>query len=350
MALTEDQAKAAYDSIQAKVASTARSIAHFENLIKVSKNAKDRAKAQVMLIKLKKQMGGYKETAAKAQNVLWETRGEYEKLLKGTERDAFMAINALFQNYDLGELAGKIFDYVKNGYSPDTISILLQDTKEYKERFAGNEERKKAGLPVLSPGEYLSTEASYRQIMQTAGLPPGFYDSKDDFSKFIGMNMSPSEIQQRVDLATQATILAPTGYREALKQMGIGEGEMVAYWLNEKKALPYIQKAAATAAVGAAAINQGLTFDTDYAASLATTGVSADQARQGYAQIASELPTLSNLGSIYGEEWDQRSSEESVFEGKQMDKRRKLASQERGSFSGGAGAARGGLGQRGGQR
>src|SRR5574342_3329 len=107
---------------------------------------------------------------ATAQNQLYESTGQYDKLLTGESRDAFMAINSLFKGYGLESLAGKIYEYVKNGYAADTISILLQDTAEYKQRFSGNEARKAAGLPVLSPGEYLAVEASYRQIMQSAGL------------------------------------------------------------------------------------------------------------------------------------------------------------------------------------
>jgi hypothetical protein len=56
-----------------------------------------------------------------------------------------------------------------------------------KRRFAGNQQRRKLGLPVLSPREYLETEAAYRQVMESAGLPRGFYDSPDDFSSWIGL-------------------------------------------------------------------------------------------------------------------------------------------------------------------
>src|SRR5690349_18371644 len=143
-------------------------------------------------------LGWINESKAKTQNKYYEATGQYDKLLSGTERDAFAAVNALFKNYGLESLASKIYDFVKNGYSADTISILLQDTKEYKERFAGNELRIKQGLPVLSAGEYLATEASYRQIMSQAGLPSGFYDSPSDFTGWIAGNVSPSEIQQRV--------------------------------------------------------------------------------------------------------------------------------------------------------
>lgn len=286
------------------------------------------------------------------QNKVYESKGQYENMLEGKNRDAFMAVRALFKQYGLESLAGKIFEYVKSGYSADTISILLQDTAEYKQRFVGNEARKKAGLPVLSPAEYLATETSYRQIMESAGLPSGFYDTPSDFAGFIGKNVSPTEIQSRVEGAVQATTLAPEDYKKALEKMGLSQGDMVAYWLDQKRAVPILTQIAATARVGAAAMSQGLGFDIDYSTELAKRGITGEQAAQGYSAIAAELEGMQTLGSIYGEQWNQRASEQAMFEGNagQLERKRRLASQERGAFSGAAGTARGGLAGRGGQQ
>jgi hypothetical protein len=288
----------------------------------------------------------------KVQNKIYEVTGQYDKLLTGSDRDAFTALNSLFSQYDLGSLAGKIFDYVKNGYSSDTISILLQDTKEYKERFIGNEERKKKGMGVLSPAEYLSVESSYRQIMQQGGMPLGFYDDKSDFSKFIGGDMSPTELQSRVNQATQATTLANPEYKKALNQMGISDADLAAYWLDPKKALPMLEKSAATAAIGAEALRKGLQFDPNYAENLATQGVTREQAAAGYTQLGAEYGGLKGLAGIYGGNWNQRMAEQAAFEGNVSagEQRKKLIQSEQGSFAGQAGAARGGLAQSGGAR
>lgn len=341
---TAEQAQAAYDALQAKLAATNRSITYFTNQLKGP--VAGRAKATKMLAALKVQLGTYKKQIPALQNNLWEATGQYDKLLTGENRDAFMAVNALFKDYGLESLAGKIYEYVKNGYSPDTVSILLQDTPEYKQRFAGNEKRRAAGLPVLSPAEYLATEASYRQIMQSAGMPSGFYDSHSDFNDWIGKNISPSEVQSRVEMATQATILSNPDYRKALNQMGIDDAHLTAYFLDTNRALPYLQKAAATAQVGAEALRSGLSFDQTYAEQLSTMGVSADQARQGYQQVAGELGTMGALGTIYGDAWSQRQSESAVFgtEGSAaaQTKQKRLLSQERGAFGGREGSAAGG--------
>jgi hypothetical protein len=287
-----------------------------------------------------------------AQNQYYTASGQYDKLLSGANRDAFMALESVFKQYGLGSLAGKIYDYVKNGYSSDTISILLQDTKEYKTRFAANEARVKAGLPVLSPADYINTENSYRQLLRASGLPAGFYDSSSDFTGWIAKDVSPTEIQSRLDLATQATALASPFYKQALNQLGIDDGHLAAHFLDSAKALPLLQKAAATAQIGAAALQQGLTFNKTYAEQLATTGVTADQAQQGYSQVANELQSMKELGNIYGSAWTQTESEGSVFgtDAAATAQKAGLITREKGSFSGASGAARGGLAQSGGAK
>ena len=265
--------------------------------------------------------------------------------LSGADRDAYLALTNLFDTYGLGTLAPKIYDYIKNGYSADTISILLQQTDEYKQRFAGNESRKKAGLPVLSPSEYLATEASYRQIMESAGLPSGFYDQPSDFTTWIGKNVSPTEIQSRVDLATQATTLSNPSYRQALNQMGISDSQLTSYFLDPTRALPTLQKSAATAAIGAEALQQGLTFDTQYAQQLATSGINQNTAHQGYAEIADTLGKYQTLAQIYGGSYSQRTAENAAFLGdaQAVQQQRNLAQREQANFGGATGTAQLGL-------
>lgn len=349
---TQDQLEMKLKANKARMSTLKSQIASWSTRMKVKGvSAASKKILQNRINASQKLLDSLAKQSTEAQNEIYKITGQYEKLLSGTDRDAYAAVTALFKSYGLESLAGKVYEYVKNGYSADTVSILLQDTKEYKERFAGNEERKKAGLPVLSAGEYLATEASYRQIMESAGLPSGFYDQPSDFNKWIARNVSPSEIQTRVDLATQATILANPNYKKALNQMGISDSDLTAYFLDEKKALPYLQKSAATAAIGAQAIQNNLAFDQAYAEGLATSGITAEQAGQGYAQIAQEADTMGKLGSIYGSTYGQREAEEATFRGGAAAKKRSsLASKERAAFSGAAGGARAGFGQRGGAR
>ena len=70
------------------------------------------------------------KTIPTLQNKVYEETGQYDKLLTGTDRDAFLALKTVFEGYGLGTLADKIYNYVKNGESADTISIQLQDSPE----------------------------------------------------------------------------------------------------------------------------------------------------------------------------------------------------------------------------
>lgn len=346
-----DVAKAQLKREQAKAKLLQAQKAHLKKPNPKDKKAVAKYKAQIAKYDAQLKANGATVKALQKkipalQNKYYEETGQYDKLLTGSNRDAFMALKSLFDSYGLGSLADKIYNYVKNGESADTISIQLQDTPEYKQRFAGNEARKANGLPVLSPADYLTTETSYKQIMAAAGMPSGFYDQNSDFNNWIGKNISPSEIQQRVDMATQATILSNPDYRKALNQMGIDDAHLTAYFLDTNKAMPYLQKAAATAQIGAEALRNNLQFDQGYAEQLATMGISADQARQGFQQVAGELDTLNALGAVYGEDWNLKQSEAATFgtEGATaaQAKQRRLLSQERGAFGGREGSAAGG--------
>lgn len=292
------------------------------------------------------------------QSKVYEVSGQYEKLLTGANRDAYASLRALFNGYGLGSLAGKIYEYAKQGYGADVISLLLQDTKEYKERFAANEIRTRAGLPVISPGEYLSIEQSYRQIMQDAGLPKGFYDNPADFQNWIAGDVSPTEIKGRVDLAVANTMSANNNAVRALQQLyGVDKSYITAYFLDSKKALPLLQKQSTAAQFGAEALKRGLQLDRQDLEDFVTAGLSLGQVSSGFQAVAEALPNIQAIAARYGETFSQRELEKDIIEGavtgypteprflgeNPTAKRKRLASQERALFSGFGGATPGGL-------
>lgn len=266
--------------------------------------------------------------------------------LTGANRDAFIALNTLFSSYGLGSLASKIFSYIQNGYSADTISLLLQETPEFKARFAGNELRKKAGLPVLSPADYLATESSYRQIMASAGLPPSFYDQPADFANWIGGDVSPTEVKGRVDLAVAATTTADKYTRQQLAAYyGVDDAHLTAYFLDQTKALPLLQKQEAAAAFGGEAARRGLLSNRQAMEDYVSQGFTQSQASQGFQQVADELPNLQALAERFGTTFGQAEEESTVFgtNTNSLAKKRGLASQERALFGSRSGGAAAGL-------
>lgn len=268
--------------------------------------------------------------------------------LTGDQRDAFVALQTTFTRYGLSTLAPKIFSYIQNGYSPDTIALLLQDTPEFKQRFAGNEVRRKNGLAVLNPGDYLATEAAYRQVMASAGLPVGFYDSPTDFSSWIGSDVSPTEIKSRVDLAVAATTTAAPEVKQQLAYFyGVDEAGLTAYFLDQSKALPLLQKQEQAAQFGAEAAKRGLATDRQRMEDYVTGGFTQQQASQGFQQVAMELPNLQAISARWGVDFGQADEEQAVFgtSPQGANKRKALASQERALFGGSNAATPGGLQQ-----
>lgn len=268
------------------------------------------------------------------------------KGLTGANRDAAVALESLFKSYGLESLAPQIVKMIQRGYSSDTIAIELQQTKEYKTRFAGNDARLKAGLPVLSPAEYIATEDSYRQIMQAAGLPTGFYDKVSDFTSLISKDVSPTEVQARVTAAQEAIQKAPPETLSYFKQF-YNQGDLVAYALDPTVAEPLIEQRLKSAEAAALSAKNGLTLSQGNAEDIGKTGQTYDQISQNLQFVGQEYATDQKLNSMYGGNLTQDDLVQEVFDNNSLaaTKRAKLASQERGSFAGSSGQGKSSLSQ-----
>jgi len=266
-----------------------------------------------------------------ATSPAWNTSG-----LSTADRSAANALHSLFASFGLSSLSGKILSYIKAGDNADTIMLQLQDTSEWKSRFAGNELRKKNHMDVLSPAAYLATESSYRQIMRQQGMPSGFYDSPSDFAGYIGKDVSPQEIQTRATMYTDyANRQTDFATKQAMAQNGLGMGDLAAYFMDKDRAVPLLQKKVAQINIQTAANRQGLGIDNNRAAYLASIGINSATAEQGYANIGKMLPEMKNLSNVYGIGYDQTAAESEVFGGARSGiNGQKLRSQERATFNG----------------
>ena len=265
--------------------------------------------------------------------------------LSGPDRDAAAALVGLFEQFDLGSLANKIVGYIQQGYGSDTIYLMLQETKEWKQRFKANESRLKAGLPVLDPNEYIQTERAYRQALQAAGLPKGFYDTTDDFTNFLVADVSPQEIAERAMKARTLADTVDNEQKKALARMGISTGDLASYYLDPGKALPTLEKNVELAKLNAERNRAGFGYDDKFAQELFGMGITSEQAREGYNVIQQQLPTYQRLGEISGVDFGLEDIQSEVFGGnaESTRTRNKLASQERARGSGSAGVGEGTL-------
>ena len=257
--------------------------------------------------------------------------------LEGADRDAFVAITETLKAYGLESLAGAVLGFIQQGYSSDTINVLLQETDAYKKRFAANEARRQKGLPVLSPAEYLATERAYRQVMSAAGLPVGFYDEPGDFEQWIAGDVSPVEVQERVRIASDwVNSLDPNA--RATWEEWYTSGDLIAYALDRDRATTVLDRQLRASQVGGAAAQQGVNIGRDTAERLADAGVNADAARQGFGVARTITNNAQRLSAVYGGTFDEDDAVQEVFLRDQgvAERRRRLASQERGAFGGSA--------------
>ena len=209
------------------------------------------------------------------------------------DRDALTIIRDALAGYGLEGLANYAYRFLMEGSSSESVMIEIKDTELFRERFKGMETRSKLGLPAISPAEYIRLESNYRQTMAAAGLPANFYDNPDDFAEFIGNDVSPAEMTERVSMAATAVSNINPELKTQLQDMyGIGvenDGELVAYFLDPERGVSVIEQrlqveSAGLSAAALQATGQGI--QTDVARQLAGQNVQQREISQRLGQQA----------------------------------------------------------------
>ncbi len=266
---------------------------------------------------------------------------------------------ALLDDYNLGSLAAPIRRLLDEGYEGRDLDLELRKDPVYQTRFKANQARLAAGLPRLSPLEYLSAERQYKQLADFYGIPEAAYASGEGkFDKFLELAVSPKEFEERVLVAQDRLneVMPDTG--KTLKQMfpEITDGDLLGYVLNPKTMLPEIQKKVTAAQIATSAQRAGLIGQEqkdirDFAKraqELERLGVTGEKAMAGYEEIATSMPQTQKLASIYKEQpFSQTEAEAAQFgltgAAAARKRQQKLAQREIASFSGSSGAAQGAL-------
>ena len=285
------------------------------------------------------------ETAAKAEELRRKGQSAYDLLLSE------------FDRYGLGSLLDDVKNLIVTGADEASLTLALRQTKAYQARFAANKDRINNGLRALSEAEYVTLEDQYQNVMRNYGLPATYY-TKDatgkqaGFEKFIAGDVSASELEDRISIAQKRVIDAAPQVKEALKQFypGIKDGDILAYTLDPTQGLANIQKKVLAAEIGGAAIGAGLGAEVSRAEQLASYGVTAESAKQGYGAIGGGLERGRQLSSIYQQpDYNQAVAEEEIFnlpgQTQAGEKRKKIIGLEKATFGGQTGVSSGALSQ-----
>jgi cell division septation protein DedD len=264
-------------------------------------------------------------------------------------QSAIKAMQDRFAKYGLASLANKILELAQEGATEATITLQLQETPEYQQRFRANQERLKKGLTVLTPAEYLNLEDGYRQVLRAYGLRQ--FDNDAYVQQFISNDVSPAELSNRVVTAVQRVQNADPQIARTLRDYyGIGQADLVAYVLDPEQQFQKIERQVAAAEIGTAARLQGIEPGVGTAEALAAQGITQAEARRGYSTIADILPTAEKLSQIYGgveQAYGLAEAEQEVFNSlaEAQRRRQRLASREAAQFGGTSGVSRVGLTQ-----
>jgi hypothetical protein len=207
-------------------------------------------------------------------------------------QDARSTINAVLSSYGLGELADYTYNQIivretVNINNPDAIVFALRDQPAYQKRFAANAARAKKGLPELDPASYIALETQYRETLRSNGLPANFYDSEDDFRALIEGDVSPSELNSRVEQGYRAVADADPEVKRQMQQLyGVSEGELAAYFIDPQRTAPLLTRQARAAQIAARAAEQGgIQLTGTLAEDLARRGITEAEAQRGFAEI-----------------------------------------------------------------
>jgi len=266
---------------------------------------------------------------------------------RAEKRDAFALVQDTMRSYgftdaELSELSGYIeSSIIDPNIGPNAAILGMRNLGVYKQRFAGNEARVKAGLNALSEGEYLQQEKDYGQYFKEYGVQN--LATRQQMATLIGNDVSALEAKNRIGLAVDRVKNADPTIMKELKTYypTLDDKDLVSYFLNPVQALPELKRKVTASEIGAAAIGQGFKGATD-ALGLADYGVDRAAALAGYADIKSVLPASEKLSDIYGEagiDYTQATGEAEFLKQNQdaAEKRKRLKSMERAAFSGSTG-------------
>jgi hypothetical protein len=193
--------------------------------------------------------------------------------------------------------------YVENGGGELGIAAVqseVYDTPEFQVRFPAYRALAQKGR-AMTAAEMLAYERTATQLLRAAGLPAGFYDSPQDFAGFLQNEVSVAELQQRVQIAQNATLEAPESVKAALRDdYGLDEGDLAAHFLDPAKAMPLLQQKYAAAQISGKARSIGIGVTAGMSEDLVKSGVTLEQAGSTLQSVADSQGLFQNSVSEEG--------------------------------------------------
>lgn len=216
------------------------------------------------------------------------------------QKNAIATMQAALNQFGLQSLYNTVVDFIKNGYDAEAVTVLIRTTPEYKQRFPAMEALTQKNR-AISEAEYIAYEQQAAGLERRYGLPEGML--MGNVTKLLTNEVSPTELNDRVLLASSAAIQAPQDVKDTFKNYyGIDSGGMTAYFLDPDVATPLLEKQYASSIIGTEAARQGVGIDVYGSENLQSLGITQDQARQGFGTVAASAGLSAGRGDTVSQQ------------------------------------------------
>ena len=248
------------------------------------------------------------------------------------------------KRWGLGGLWDWAWQQINRGTTPEQVLQSLTEQDEFRQRFAPIFQREAKGLPPLAPTlresiqAVLGHEAAVTASARYYHLGANFF-SREEMHEQLVNDVSAVEVRQRLDEWNVVARNSPIEVRRELNRLyGIGEDEILAYFVDPDKALPQIQTRVARAGIAAQAQNAGFgDISNREAAQVQRLGFTAATAAQGFSDLATDRELFSALPGTQEKGIGRGAQFGAAFEGDALSKQKieKRRSERKATFEGG---------------
>lgn len=265
-----------------------------------------------------------------------------KKLNQANVSTAIEDFRASLKLAGLDSLVDTIDGYIKQDLTAAQIKINLVGTQAYKDRFPGMATLA-ANNRAVSEAAYISMERGYTQVLSAYGLDEKTFGSREKLATYIANEVSPTEFENRVQLAVDHVKKNPDVLAALHNYYGVDTAGAVGYLLDPKQGMDVINKQVRASEIGAAA--ETYKFDIDKAAAesfIAATGsTDLNTLKQEFGKARLLATTQSRLSQIEDGKYNDTEAVSTILNNDQQklleSQQRAMREQARFAGSGGVG-------------
>jgi hypothetical protein len=206
----------------------------------------------------------------------------------GVTQSAKDIVNGYLKEAGLSGLADNAWSQWNSGTSAEQIMDWVRQQPEYAVRFPAMATLRSAGRSITE-SSYILKEQADIDMMTTYGIPADIATNRNLLGSLISNNVNQVTLQQRLMAGQDSILSQDKNVLDYAKQtFGLTSGDLLSFVLNPDISLPVLQEKAKAIQIGGAAFQAKQALDANQALSLAAAGVTAQQAQQGFGNIAQQ--------------------------------------------------------------